>query len=115
MRPLTRGRSWEEISERKRLLGCQGSYEVCGAEDFGSFGEQAVDQGIVKVNIEVGAAVGDHDDIVVGIAGFEHCGENDPTGRNAEQDKRFDLIGAKDNFEIRACKGADAVFCNDYV
>ena len=69
----------------------------------------------MQFEIEVGAAVLDDDEAVIGVCGLEEGGENDAAGGDAEEDERFDVVGAKDHVEVGAREGADAVLGDDDV
>jgi hypothetical protein len=89
--------------------------EFAGGEDLRAFGEELVEQGVMQFEIDVRAAVLDDDEAVVGVSGLEEGGEDDAAGGDAEEDERFDIIGAKDHFKVGACEGADAVLGDDDV
>ena len=82
---------------------------------MGLAGKEFVEQAVMQFEIEVGAAVLDDDGAVIGIGGLEESGEDDAAGGDAEEDERFDVVGAEDQFEVSAGKGADAVLGDDDV
>jgi hypothetical protein len=69
----------------------------------------------MQFQIEIGAAVLDDDEAVIGVGGFEKRGKDDAAGGNAEEDERFNVIGAEDHFEVSAGEAADAVLGDDDV
>lgn len=89
--------------------------EFAGGQDLCLAGEELVEQAVVQFLIEVGAAVLDDDEAVVSVGGFAEGGQYDAAGGDAEEDERFDVVGAKDHFEVGACEGADAVLGDDDV
>ena len=61
--------------------------------------------------VEAGAAVLDYDEAVVGIGGFAEGGEHAAAGGDAEEDERFDVVGAEDHFEVGASGKSSKEIC----
>ena len=72
-------------------------------------GEELVDKAIVEIGVEVGAAVLNHRQTEIGVGGFEQSGEDNAAGRDAVENQRVHVIGAKDYGEVGAGKGTDAM------
>ena len=89
--------------------------EFVGGQDLGLGGKQLVEQASLQFGIEVGTAVLDDHQAVVGVGGLAEGGEYDAAGGDTEEDEGFDVVGAEDHFEVGACEGADAVFGDDDV
>ncbi len=89
--------------------------EFAGGQDLCLGGEELVEQAGIQLRVEVGAAVLDDNQAVIGVGGFAEGGEYDAAGGDAEEDKRFDVVGAEDHFEVGAGEGADAVLGDDDV
>lgn len=67
----------------------------------------------MKGRIEIGAAVLDYEHAIIGIGRLKHGREYRSTGRDAEQHKGIDAVGAQDHLEIGAREGAHAVLDHD--
>lgn len=89
--------------------------EIGGGEDSCAVGEEFIEEAGVEFGVEVGAAVAEDDEAIIGVGGMEQSGEDDAAGGDAEEDERVDFAGAEDHFEVRACEGADAVLGDDDV
>jgi hypothetical protein len=89
--------------------------ELDGGEDVGLAGKELVEQAVMQFRVEVGAAILEDDDAVVGVGGFEESGENDAAGGDAEEGEGIYVVGAEDHLKVGACKGADAVLGDDDV
>ena len=69
----------------------------------------------MEAGVAIGAAIGDHEDAVVGVAGFQQSGEDDAAGGDAEQNQSIDFGCAENHCKIGAGEGADAVLGDDNV
>jgi hypothetical protein len=85
--------------------------EFAGGEDVGAFGDELVEQARMQFRLEVGAAVLDYDEAMIGIGGFVEGGEDYTTGGDAEEDERFDVVGAEDHFQVGASGKSSKEIC----
>ena len=67
----------------------------------------------MELGVQIGAAIADDRETVIGVSSFEKSGQDDATGRNAVENQRIDVIGAEDHREIGAGEGTDPVLGDD--
>jgi len=66
-----------------------------------------VNQALVELRVEIGAAVFDDDEAIVAVQGSQKSRQHHAAGRHAEQDQRLDISGAQEQIEIGPGKCAD--------
>jgi hypothetical protein len=76
-------------------------------------GEEPVDQAIMEIGVEVGAAVFNDRQTEIGVGGFEQSGEDDAAGGDAVENQRVNVIDAEDHGEVGAGESADAMLGDD--
>jgi len=54
----------------------------------------------MEIGVEVGAAVLDDGEAEIVVGGFEQSGEDNAAGRNAEEDKRVNIVGAENHSQV---------------
>ena len=67
-----------------------------------------LDQTLVELGVEIGAAVPDDDDPVIEVERGERRRQDDAARRDAEHDQRVDVVRAQQQIEIGSGKGAHA-------
>jgi hypothetical protein len=67
----------------------------------------------MELGIQIGAAVLDDRETIIGISSFEESGEDNAAGRNPVENQRINRTSAKNHGEIRASEGADAMIGDD--
>jgi hypothetical protein len=63
----------------------------------------------MKLRVQISAKVADGRETVVGVRRFKKSGQDYATSRDAVENQRIDVIGAKDHREIGAGEGTDPV------
>ena len=63
----------------------------------------------MKCGVEVGAAIADDRNPVIGVGSLDKSGKNDAAGRDAVKNQCIDVIRAKNHGEIRAGEGTDSM------
>jgi len=70
---------------------------------------------VVNLWVGVRAAVLDHDQPIVSVAGMKQSGKNNSTRGDPEQNQRFNLLRPQNHVQVCSCKSADPVLGYDNV
>ena len=87
--------------------------EVGGGQHSSARGKELRKETLVQIGIEIGAAVLDYCESVIGVTGLKKSGENDATGRDAEQDERLNIVGAENHGQVGTGEGAHTMLGDD--
>jgi hypothetical protein len=85
-------------------------------EDKPARGEEPLNKTIMKLYVQIRAAIAYDGNTIIGVSGLEKSGKDDAARRDSVKNQRIDVIGAEDHREIGASEGTDpALGDNDLI